>query len=221
MAKISIKSLNGSVLEGEHDQWKEEILMWEPSELDLLVERYDPRKGQENIMAARMGLNGVPVAEPVFAPEESFQSFEPTVVYDEGGTEAPARTGMVSRVSTPIPQFRRHGDPIPVQAGQEESSEPAITITTAMEPSRRNYRPQFHRHGEPAPVQAPVPPPVLRLREEVQIRTPLNFGPRKAAIDPRDAEIQRRKEAQDNFNRKVQESRQHAADVLAKLGNAK
>src|SRR5271157_1706255 len=52
MAKIHVKSQFSGDLEADHDSWKEWILEWEPSEIDLLVEKYDPHKGLENLVAA-------------------------------------------------------------------------------------------------------------------------------------------------------------------------
>lgn len=222
MAKISIKSLNGSVLEGEHDQWKEEILLYEPTEVDTLMSRYD--RWEEKFAGSLVATDGSqPISEgPSFrlaGVRSSGSQADPIHPEEVGVGNAFERLAMVSRVNTPVPQFRRHGEPAPVQASQE--SEPEFTVTTTMEPSPRNYKPQLRRHNEPAPVQAPVPPPHLRLREEVTFRTPLKFARPAPKLDPRDAEIQRRKEIQDRFNQNVQAARQHAADVLAKVGNAK
>ena len=88
MAKISVKSKYSGELESPHDSWKEWIIEWIPDEFDLLMEKYDPNKGESNVAASRVCTDGG--AECISAAPERVQN-RPT----------PAST------ITPITNFRR------------------------------------------------------------------------------------------------------------------
>jgi hypothetical protein len=127
MAKIHVTSGNGNELEGGHDQWKDWILEWVPSEVDDILERYDPSIEK---FANRSPLtDGSSVSAP---PLETMRP-EP----------------MVHRAPTPRPVFHRHGETAPAPA-QATKPAPQITITTTMTPSPRNHVPRFQKPVDPA-----------------------------------------------------------------------
>lgn len=153
MAKIHITSGNGNELEGAHDQWKDWILEWVPSDIDEIMELHDKS-------------------------EEKFAHRFPNVDGGSANISAPP----VEPPNRPTPALRRvEARP----AAPAPKAEPAVTIKTTMELSPRN-NPRFQR-----------------------------------PVDPAEALRQRRAAAQERFQQQVKNARQHAADVLANLGNAK
>ena len=68
MAKISVKSKYSGELESPHDSWKEWIIEWVPDEYDLLMEKYDPNKGESNVAVSRVRTNSEHYEGSISAP---------------------------------------------------------------------------------------------------------------------------------------------------------
>lgn len=88
MAKISVKSKYSGELESPHDSWKEWIIEWVPDEYDLLMEKYDPNKGESNVTASRVSTNSEHYEGSISAPP------------------APRRVANAPRVVSPRPAPR-------------------------------------------------------------------------------------------------------------------
>lgn len=177
MAKIHITSRNGNDLVGDHDFWKDEILIYEPTELDQIMQKYD--RYEERFAGSLPGTDGSNCISA--APEAPLPM---AGVRPSGSQEEPYQPA-ITRVPSPAPQFRRHGEaPKAVTQAPQAKREPIVTVTTTM------------------------------------TRMPLPFAVRQQQT-PIDPFAQRRAEAQKSFQDSVRRARQHAADVMAKLGNAK
>lgn len=177
MAKIHVTSGNGGDLDGSHDSWKDEILIYEPTELDQIMQKYD--RYEERFAGSLPGTDGSNCISA--APEAPMPM---AGVRRSGSQEEPSQP-MITRVASPAPQFRRHGEaPAHTDQAPAAKREPIITVTTTM------------------------------------TRMPLPFAVRKPQT-PIDPFAQRRADAQKSFQESVQRARQHAANVMAKLGNAK
>jgi len=70
MAKISVKSQYSGELESPHDSWKDWIVEWIPDTLDLLMEKYDPNKGESNVAASRVQTNSDNYEGSISAPRQ-------------------------------------------------------------------------------------------------------------------------------------------------------
>jgi len=68
MAKISVKSQYSGELESPHDSWKDWIVEWVPDTFDLLMEKYDPNKGESNVAASRIQTNSENYEGSISAP---------------------------------------------------------------------------------------------------------------------------------------------------------
>jgi hypothetical protein len=112
MAKISVKSKYSGSLEAEHDSWKEWIIEWVPDEVDLLMERYDPDKGNANIAASQghtRDTNSENYEVSISAPPAP-RADRPTPALTR---IADRSTSAPTVVRTPITTFRRPA-PTPV-----------------------------------------------------------------------------------------------------------
>lgn len=122
MAKISVKSKYSGEMEAPHDSWKEWIVEWVPDEIDLLMEHYDPDKGNANVATSRVSTNSELYEGSISAPpapralksplSQINSSQEPEFRSTPPFGPTSWKSEPVRSIVTPIAGFRRPAPPV-------------------------------------------------------------------------------------------------------------
>jgi len=104
VAKISVKSQYSGELESPHDSWKDWIVEWIPDDFDLLMEKYDPNKGESNVAASRIQTNSENYEGSISAPPAPRALKGP--LSGINGSQEPTRPAPRSLSARPVTEIR-------------------------------------------------------------------------------------------------------------------